>query len=101
MIQLKESAAKDRFSTGRSKSRNSYFSPGKTGSTVSAVVAIDAEANGIEAAEKKSSFAEDFMLEHSSANLFIAMMGSAGKASSYVSAPKESHKSTQHYGFPS
>jgi hypothetical protein len=48
--------------------------------------------------ERKSSFAEDFMLEHSNSSLFIAMIGKAG---CYGAAAKDPQNSTQYYGFPS
>ena len=92
MGQLKECDASDRLFTGRSKSQNSFRPAGRDDRTNSSGVELDG------ARAKKSTFAEDFMLEHSHSGLLIAMMGSAG---SYVAASKELHKSTQHYGFPS
>jgi hypothetical protein len=92
MGHLKECEARDRLSAGRNKSRNS-FSP--------AVQADNSDSSGIElegAGERKSSFAEDFMLEHSNSSLFIAMIGRAGR---YGASAKEPQKSTQYYGFPS
>jgi hypothetical protein len=48
--------------------------------------------------EKKPSFSEDFLLEHSNFGRHIALIGiSAG----YGAAAKELQQSTQSYGFPS
>jgi hypothetical protein len=47
---------------------------------------------------KQSSFAEDFMLEHSNSGLIIALFGSAA---TYGAASKEPQHPTQYYGFPS
>jgi hypothetical protein len=92
MGHLKECEARDCLSAGRNKSHNS-FRPARE--------ADHSNSSGIEvkgSGERKSSFAEDFMLEHSNSSLFIAMIGRAGR---YGSGPKELQKSTQYYGFPS
>jgi hypothetical protein len=52
----------------------------------------------VTASVQRSSFAEDFMLEHSNSSLLIAIMGSN---EGHGAAPGESHKSAQSYGFPS
>jgi hypothetical protein len=91
MGQLKECDARDRLSAGRSKSRT-LFSAGDINRNHSSGI----ESNAM--STEKTTFVEDFMLEHSHANLLIAMMGSAGR---HGTAVIESHKSTQHYGFPS
>jgi hypothetical protein len=92
MGQLKECETKDRLSAGRNKSRNSFRPAGEADHSNSS--GIELEGSG----ERKSSFAEDFMLEHSNSSLFIAMIGTAGR---YGVAAKEPQKSTQYYGFPS
>jgi hypothetical protein len=92
MGHLKECEARDCLSAGRNKSRNSFMPAGEADHSNSS--GIELEGSG----ERKSSFAEDFMLEHSNSSLFIAMIGQAGR---YGAAAKEPHKSTQYYGFPS
>jgi type II secretory pathway component PulJ len=92
MGHLKECEAKDRLSTGRNTSRNSFRPAGDADYSNSS--RIELERSGV----RKSSFAEDFMLEHSNSSLFIAMLGRAGRNGS---VGKEPHKSTQYYGFPS
>jgi hypothetical protein len=92
MGQLKECDARDRLSAGRSKSHPSFRQSGRANMCNSSETELDG------ARAKKTTFAEDFMLEHSHSGLLIAMMGSAG---SYAATSKELHKSTQHYGFPS
>jgi len=90
MSSPKEYESADRLSTGRNRVHRSFRQSGQ---------AERIAASGVEPSEistKQSTFAEDFMLEHSNSNLFIAMMGSASR----LGAPKEAHKSTQHYGFP-
>ncbi|MGD0546871.1 MAG: hypothetical protein ABR991_03495 [Terracidiphilus sp.] len=92
MGHLKECEASNRLSAGRNKSHSTFMPAGP---------AVSTDSSGIErdgAGARKTSFAEDFMLEHSNSSLFIAMMGSVGR---YKSAPKEPQKSTQYYGFPS
>ena len=89
---LKECEARDCLSAGRNKSRNSFRPAGEDDHSNSS--GIEVEGSG----ERKSSFAEDFMLEHSNSSLFIAMIGKAGR---YGAAAKEPQKSTQYYGFPS
>jgi hypothetical protein len=91
MGHLKECTARDCLSSGRNKSQNSHRSLDQADRVNSQIGPEGARAKG-------STFAEDFMLEHSHAGLLIALMGSADN---YVAAPKESYKSTQHYGFPS
>jgi hypothetical protein len=92
MGQLKECETKDRQSTSRNKSLNSFRQAGVADRSNSS--GINLEGSG----ERKSSFAEDFMLEHSNSSLFIAMIGRAGR---YGAGAKEPHRSTQYYGFPS
>ena len=92
MGHLKECEARDCLSAGRNKSRNSFRPAGE---------ADHSNLSGTElvgAGKRKSSFAEDFMLEHSNSSLFIAMIGRAGR---YGAGVKEPQKSTQYYGFPS
>jgi len=47
---------------------------------------------------KRLSFAEDFLLEHSSSNLRVAMIEILASASA---TPREPQKSAQSFGFPS
>jgi predicted nuclease of restriction endonuclease-like RecB superfamily len=89
MSQLKECESADRLSRPRNNSHRSFRQPGQ----------VNHSSSGMEPDEinvKQSTFAEDFMLEHSNSSLFIAMMGSANR----FGAPKEPAKSTQHFGFP-
>jgi hypothetical protein len=90
MAHLKECEPADHLSTGRNKTHRSFRQSG----LADHIAASGLEPEGIGA--KQPTFAEDFMLEHSNSGLFIAMMGSAGR----YGAPKETQKSTQHYGFP-
>jgi hypothetical protein len=92
MGHLKECVASNRLSVGRSKAQSSCRPTSQSERINSSTVASN-EFNG-----KKSTFAEDFMLEHSHAGLLVAVMG---RAATYVGASREMHKSTQHYGFPS
>ena len=90
MGHLKECEARDCLSAGRNKSRNSFM-PAREADHSSSGTKLEG------ASKRKSSFAEDFMLEHSNSSLFIAMIGKAGR---YNSGAKEPQKSTQYYGFP-
>lgn len=90
MGHIKECASADRLSSGRNKIHRSFKLAGQTDQNSTSGM----EPDGI--ASKQSTFAEDFMLEHSSSSLFIAMLGSASR----FGTPKEPQKSTQHYGFP-
>jgi hypothetical protein len=92
MGHLKECEARDCLSAGQNKSHNSFRPVRETDHSNSSGIKV--EGSG----ERKSSFAEDFMLEHSNSNLFIAMIGRAGR---YGAGAKEPQKSTQYYGFPS
>ena len=92
MGQLKECEASNRLSAGRNKSHSTFMPAGQTDRTNSSGIELDG------ACAKKTSFAEDFMLEHSNSSLFIAMIGSVGR---HRTAPNEPQKSTQCYGFPS
>jgi hypothetical protein len=92
MGHLKECEARDCPSAGRNKSHNSFRPAGEADHSNSS--GIEVEGSG----ERKSSFAEDFMLEHSNSSLFIAMIGKAG---CYGAAAKDPQNSTQYYGFPS
>ena len=92
MGHLKECEARDRLSAGRNNSRNSFRPAGNADNSNSSRTKL--EGSG----ERKSSFAEDFMLEHSNSSLFIAMIGRTGR---YGAGAKEPQKSTQYYGFPS
>jgi hypothetical protein len=92
MGRLKECEARDCLSAGTNKSRNSFRPAGDADH--SNISGIKLEGSGV----RKSSFAEDFMLEHSNSSLFIAMIGRAGR---YGAGGKEPQKSTQYYGFPS
>lgn len=92
MGHLKECEASNRLSAGRKLSHSACRPASQTDRTNSSGIELD-EANA-----KKTSFAEDFMLEHSNSSLFIAMMGSVKR---FGPAPKEPQKSTQYYGFPS
>jgi hypothetical protein len=90
MSSLKEYESTNRLSAGRNRNHRSFRQIGQADRVAD---------SGVEPGEinsKQSTFAEDFMLEHSNSNLFIAMMGSASR----MSAPMETQKSTQHYGFP-
>jgi hypothetical protein len=92
MSHLKEIETENRLTAGRNRSHRTFRTAGQVDRI---------NASGIQVEEigvKQSTFAEDFMLEHSNSSLFIAMIGSAGR---YAGATKEPQKSTQHYGFPS
>ncbi len=91
MGHLKECEEKDCLSAGRNKSRNSFRPAGKADNSHSS----GTELEGV--SKRKSTFAEDFLLEHSNSNLFIAMIGRTGR---YGAGTREPHKSTQYYGFP-
>jgi putative heme iron utilization protein len=90
MAHLKECESTDRLSAGRNRIHRSFRQSGQ----VDRISASEMEPDG--SSTKQSTFAEDFMLEHSNSSLFIAMMGSASRHG----APKETQKSTQCYGFP-
>ncbi|MFZ1083523.1 MAG: hypothetical protein WAN35_01010 [Terracidiphilus sp.] len=90
MAHLKEYESSDHLSARRSQTHRMFRQSGQADRMAASAL----EADGMGA--KKSTFAEDFMLEHSNASLFIAMMGSASR----LGAPKEPAKSTQQYGFP-
>ena len=90
MGHLKECESSNRLSAGRNKIHRSFRQSGQADRT------SDSAMDQGEISANQSTFAEDFMLEHSNSSLFIAMMGSAGRHG----APKEAHKSTQCYGFP-
>ncbi len=92
MSHLKECEARDRLSASRNKSRNSFRLTEEADNNNSSGTKLEG------ASERKSTFAEDFMLEHSNSSLFIAMIGRADR---YGAGAKEPHKSTQYYGFPS
>jgi hypothetical protein len=94
MGHLKQCEAMDRLSAGRNKNRNSFRPAGEADNCNSNLSRIESEGSR----ERKSSFAEDFMLEHSNSSLFIAMIGRVGR---YGAGGKEPQKSTQYYGFPS
>jgi hypothetical protein len=91
MSHLKECESTDRLSVGRNGLHRSFRQSGKA----ERITAARTDSDGI--CVNRSTFAEDVMLVHSDSGLLIAMMGSAGR---FV-APKETCKSTQHYGFPS
>ena len=91
MGHLKECEARDCLSAGRNKSRNSFRPAGEADHSNSSGTELEG------ASKRKSTFAEDFMLEHSNSSLFIAMIGRAGR---YGAGTKEPQKSTQYYGFP-
>ena len=91
MGHLKECEARDCLSAGRNKSRNSFRPAGEADHSNSSGTELEG------ASKRKSTFAEDFMLEHSNSSLFIAMIGRAGR---YGAGAKEPQKSTQYYGFP-
>jgi hypothetical protein len=90
MGSLKEYESADRLSADRNQIHRSFRQSGQA----DRISASEMEPEGINA--KQSTFAEDFMLEHSNSSLFIAMMGGASR----YGAPKEPQKSTQYYGFP-
>jgi hypothetical protein len=90
MAHVKECESADHLAAGRNRIHRSFRQSGQA----DRISASEMEPDGIR--EKQSSFAEDFMLEHSNSSLFIAMMGSASRHG----APKEPAISTQHYGFP-
>lgn len=92
MGHLKECEARDSLPAGRSKSHNAYRPVRQANRTNASELEMDG------ARAKKTTFAEDFMLEHSNSGLLIALMGSAG---SYKVVSKEVQHSTQYYGFPS
>jgi hypothetical protein len=91
MGHLKECEARDCLSAGRKKSHNSFRPAAEADHSNSSGTKLEG------ASERKSTFAEDFMLEHSNSSLFIAMIGRAGR---YGAGAKEPQKSTQYYGFP-
>ena len=82
MGHLKECESADRLSAGRNRIHRSFRQSGQA----DRISASGMEPDGISA--KQSTFAEDFMLEHSNSSLFIAMMGSASR----LGAPKEAAK---------
>jgi hypothetical protein len=89
MSHLKECGSPNRLSTSRNKIHRSFRQSDRAGRISTSGT------EQVQISAKQPTFAEDFMLEHSS--LFVAMMGSARR---YAGAPKEPAISTQHYGFP-
>jgi hypothetical protein len=90
MGHFKDCESADRLSATRNKIHRSFRQSGQT----DRIAASGMEPDKMSA--KQSTFAEDFMLEHSNSSLFIAMMESASRRG----APRETQKSTQYYGFP-
>lgn len=92
MGHLKECESSNRIAAGQNKSRSACRPAGRADRSASSANVMDG------ASAPKTTFAEDFMLEHSNSSLFIAMMGSVGRQGA---AAREPQKSTQHFGFPS
>jgi N-dimethylarginine dimethylaminohydrolase len=90
MAHLKECESADRHSAGRNKTHRSFRQSGSTDQVSVSGMQPD------EINTKPTTFAEDFMLEHSNSSLFIAMMGNASR----FGTAKEVAKSTQQFGFP-
>jgi len=92
MSSPKEYESADRLSTGRNRVHRSFRQSGQ---------AERIAASGVEPSEistKQSTFAEDFMLEHSHSGLHIDLTGILASART---APREPQQSTQSFGFPS
>jgi hypothetical protein len=85
-------AARDLSSAMRGKSRRSSKAPAQADKSCCSRIGLET------AREKRSTFAEDFLVEHSHAVLCIDLFAAAGD---YEAAPRETQKSAQSYGFPS
>lgn len=84
--------ARDRLSTGRSRSQHTFRPASQTKRTASSSVEQkNTTTEGL-------SFAEDFMLEHTGSGLRIALIGMTAGSKT---AQRELQNSAQCYGFPS
>lgn len=92
MSLAKKCDTRDRLSAGRVRSQHSFRPTSHSDRAKSAGIESDG------AREKRMSFAEDFLLEHTNSGLRIALIGMAAKSGN---APREQLKSAQCYGFPS
>jgi len=89
---LQQSDARNRLSSGRNTSQNSFRPASLADRTNSSRI----EPDGVRA--KRLTFSEDFMLEHSHSGRHIDLdqiLASAG------TAPREPQQTTQSFGFPS
>jgi hypothetical protein len=90
MDTLKKCDTRKRQSAGRNKGQRSFTSADKTGANSSRI-----KLDGIIAS--RQTFAEDFMMEHSSTALHVTLVG---MAEIHGVAVKDTQPSTQHFGFP-
>jgi hypothetical protein len=90
-------AERPRLAAGRKQSQYSFRPVGQLDSGKPAVITSEGGRS------KRSSFAEDFLLEHCASSLRVTLIGIAGSAASAspVSASKDTLQTVQACGFPS